>query len=690
VRRLFEIAIGIGLSWAAGQAAGQVLPAPPPSPEPAGATEKAEPQPTSAAAAPPAMAEPAPPPIGPAYDDDAAMPAHAVEVASYTLHASLDPSAHTLHGEGQIRWRNTSRVPQNELYIHLYLNAFKNQRTYFMRLPTGGFRGSGKLNAFGYIDVKRFAVREMEGKDVWADADRTSPGDPEDETDIRIPLPRAVPPDATITIDVAWDEHLPALLFRTGYVDSFHMVGQWFPKLARLSPDGRWAHFPFHHFSEFYADYGTYDVTVETPDNFIVGATGHLEGEVRKGGRIERRYLAQDIHDFSFTAWDAFKEINEKTEDGVAIRCLYPKGFDRVAAVEIETVRFGLDYFGKLFGRYPYGTLTIVHPPPGADEAGGMEYPTLITTGDSWFLPLTGVRIPDIVTIHELGHQWFYGLVGTNENAFPFLDEGINSYIQDDALEARFPGSSVVRSLGLSIGLPATSRVAAVDRFRNAPVAQPASAFLSGADYGALVYSRTATILSTLARVHGADQVRRALGRYARRYRFEHPGPEEFIAAIHEVLGSDAAEALRAALFDRATVDYIVDGIESKKDTAPEGIFGDPAHPSPAPVPEGAASYRGSALVRRLGTLRFPVDIDFIGADGSVQRVRWDARESAARLPYTGKSGLSAVVIDPEHKILLDENLTNNARRVERPLVFLRVLERALFGAEAALAVMLP
>lgn len=698
MHRLLEIGIGLGLAWVAGQAAGQALP----SLQPAAPPSPLAPSEAPATGDLPA-ARPTPPPIGPAYDDDAAMPAHADPVASYTLRASLDPTAHMLHGEGQIVWRNASRVPQKELFVHLYLNAFKNESTYFMRFPQSGFRGGGKPKEWGYISVKRFAVREMEGKDLWASADHTSPGDPEDETDIRVSLPQAVEPNATITIDVAWEERLPQLLFRTGYQGSFYMLGQWFPKLARLEPDGRWAHFPFHHLSEFYADYGTYNVTIDTPDNFVVGATGRLEGEVRTSGRIERRYVQEDVHDFAFTAWDSWKELSDKTKDGIAIRCLYPPGYERSAEIEMDTVRFGLDHFGKAFGRYPYSTLTVVHPPEDADEAGGMEYPTLITSGGPWFVPMTGVKSPDVVTIHELGHEWFYGLVGTNENAFPFLDEGVNSYAEADAMEARYPNASALETLGLSVSLNSTSRMASLERARNVPVAQAASAFVTGSDYGSLVYGRTATILTTLGRVYGPDLVRRTIGRYARRYRFEHPGPEEFIAAFNEVLGPDVATTLRTALFYQGTVDYIVDSIDSERENAKEGIFGDPEHADAGDAPPGASSaapprpappegsgYRGYALVRRLGTLRFPVDIDFIGQDGTVERVRWEARERAVRLPYTGKSKLSAVVIDPEHRVLLDDNLSNNARRASPAWIGRHVLDRGLFGVEVALSLVLP
>ncbi len=678
MRRIVEITAGIGLAWIAGQAGAALLPAAP-APAPPAPVERVD---------PPAIA--ADRVIGPAFDDDASMAKHAEAVAGYSLRATLDPTAHTVHGEGQILWRNASRLPQRELWIHLYANGFKNERTLFNRLSLGSFRGSGVLSDWGYIQVRRFAVREMDGEDLWPGADKTSPDDPEDETDIRVPLPREVPPGGSITIDVGWDLHLPSLVFRTGHFGAFHMVGQWFPKVARLEPDGRWAHWPFHRLSEFYADFGAYDVTIDTPDNVVVGATGQLVGETRSGGRVSRRFTQEDVHDFGFAAWDDFQEIDGSSDDGVAIRCLYPRGAERSAAIELEAARAGLRYFGEAYGRYPYKTLTIVHPPEGADEAGGMEYPTLITTGGGWFLPLTGVRYAEIVTVHELGHQWFYGLVATDEHTWPFLDEGVNSYAEADLMEHLFPGASGFEAPGLGVSLHATNRFSAVERVANAPVAQPAIAFQSGLDYGGLVYQRSATIFTTFARVYGEARVRRAVGRYARRYRFEHPGPDQLIAAFGELLGDEAASNLRAALFERASVDYAVSSLSSERARAPQGIFGDPAHPTPpAEVAEGSG-YQGQIILRRRGALRFPVDVDLIAEDGEVQRIRWEAREPAETLPYHGKSRLVAVVIDPEHRVLLDENLANNAQRLAPPRVAARVLERALFHAQAGLGAVLP
>lgn len=603
------------------------------------------------------------------FNENEPLREHADEVASYTLHAKLDPAAHTIHGEGTIRLKNASKSPLSEVWLHLYLNAWKSEKTIFQRTPGAGFRGGGTAYSTpGHIDVTRFAIQN--GADLWPNRDKTTPGEPDDETDIRVPLPSPLAPGDTLTVDVAWDAKLPPVMLRTGYAGSFHMAGQWFPKLAKLGEDGRFVHFPFHRYSEFFADFGAYDVTVDTPSDMVVGATGKLVSEARddKGGRTTRRYVQNDVHDFAFTAWPGFHE-RTTTASGVAIRILFPAGAERAAEVELDTVRFGLDYFGRAYGRYPYETLTIVHPPDDAEEAGGMEYPTLITTGGSWYEPYTGVRSIDVVTIHELGHEWFYGLVATDEHHAPFLDEGLNSFAEADAMEARFPGKSGGDALGVRMSVSSVHRMIAAEVANNAPVAQGAPGFATGGDYGGLVYSRTATIIMTLGNVFGRDKLRAALGAYTRRFRFRHPGPNELLDVIGEFLGADAKEMAKVALFDKGTVDYRAGTFTSER-------AGD--------------HWEGNALVRRSGNLIFPVEVDLFADDGATTRVLWDAKSDVARLPYKGKSRLVAVVIDPDHKVLLDQDLTNNARKLRSSSVSRLLLARLAYYGAALLAGMGP
>src|SRR5262249_39455234 len=152
---------------------------------------------------------------------------------------------------------------------------------------------------------------------------------------------------------------------------------------------------------------------------------------------------------------------------------------DATAERELAVVKFALPYFGRRYGRYPYPVLTVVHPPANAEEAGGMEYPTLITSFGTWYGP-PFVHDVEAVTIHEFGHQYFYGLVATDEQMWPFLDEGVNSFAEEDGLTTMFGDGAAVDFPGLRVNVDAVWRFSSLDAVHNEPVAQPAQAFASG------------------------------------------------------------------------------------------------------------------------------------------------------------------------------------------------------------------
>jgi hypothetical protein len=620
--------------------------------------------------------------VGEEFDDDRALPRASRPVASYTLAARLDDGTHTVDGHGTIVWENASSRPATELYFHLYLNAFKNSRTVFLRAPFGGGRSGHTAKHWGYIDVKRLRVREFGEGNVWP-AQRSVPGEDPDETDVRVPLPRAVAPGERITLDVEWQSVLPEIVERTGYQRDFHMVGQWFPKIAQRSADGVWVHFPFHAQSEFYADFGSYDVTLDVPKELVVGATGALAEEHLEGARRRVRYHADDVHDFAWTAWKSFLERSE-TIDGVRVRLLYPPGNDANADATLRALRHGLRHFGSAFGRYPYPVLTVVHPPVWAPGASGMEYPTFITTGFPWYTSLAS-NFVERVTLHELGHQWFYGLVATDEHSWPFLDEGLTTYAESSAMKALFGAASGLHLPGLDIDGDAYLRGIAASAGHDDIVARPAADFVSFREIGSLVYARTGTILETMARVYGEAGLRRALGRYARRYRFEHPGPKHLIAVVREVIGDEPADFLYSALLEGGTVDFVAQGLQTTRERPAAGVFeGAEGRKTLETTKETATpSWRwlGRVIVYRHGSLRVPVDVELRLEDGSRIRKHWDGRGKWQAIECEGKSQLVAATVDPDSKILLDDDLSNNAVR-SGPGTTARLVERALYAGE--------
>lgn len=628
--------------------------------------------------------------VGDAFDHDDAMPAHAKRVASYTLSARLDATLHTVDGQGTLLWENTSNRPASELWFHLYLNAFKNNRTVFLRSPFGAGRSGHGAKKWGYIDVEHLTVREMGGADVWPKQLEGATDDPDDETSVRVQLPREVAAGETITLDFEWKSQLPEVVERTGYVRDFHLVGQWFPKIARREPGGAWVHFPFNAQSEFYADFGSYDVTLDVPKAMIVGATGARVADEVRGERRVLRYHADDVHDFAWTAWERFREVT-RTMNGVAVRVLYPPGNDGNARVTLSAVEHGLRFYGQHFGRYPYPELTVVHPPVWALSAGGMEYPTLITTGAPWYTYL-GSTLVERVTLHELGHQWFYGLVATDEHSWPFLDEGLTTYAEESSMRALYGDGDGARVLGLTVSGDAYLRSSAIDSGHDDIVALPAADFASFREIGALVYARTGIILETLGRVYGKAALDRALGRYARRYRFEHPGPKHLLAVIREVMGDDAESFARAALLEGGTIDFVAKDLRSLPVRPKAGVFDGPRGRMEEPATEQGGTpskWASRVLVFRHGSLRVPVDVALSFEDGTRTMRRWDGRGKRQAFDVEGASPLVAAQIDPELRVLLDDDLVNDAVRGDRPRAT-RIAERATYLQELLLGVLGP
>jgi hypothetical protein len=612
----------------------------------------------------PADSAPLPAAARPAGDASPATLDSVPRVASYELSAALDPAAHTVHGAGVIRFVNTSSVALDHLYVHLYLNAFAHEGTVFRRQRAGGFRGTTDVGTPGSIRVERFYARELDAE--LFPSEPTTEGDPEDATDIRVPLPKPLAPGASLTIDTEFTSRLPTIALRTGYAGSFHMVGQWFPKLARLEPDGSFAHFPFERFSEFYADYGDYDVTIDVPEAFVVGATGSLESERTIDGRRLLHYTQPAVHDFAFTAWDGFVEAST-TAEGVAIRSLAPPGFERAQQVEIEAASRGLAELGRRFGEYPYRTLTIVHPPSSAAEAGGMEYPTLITTGGPAWLARGPVRALELLTLHELGHQWFYGLVATNENRWPFLDEGVTSWATSEAARALYGPFEVSPLLPLDIA--SVERASAARVSSHAPVATAAGGFATGTDYGSLVYSRTATILRTIDRVW-SGAAGRGIERYARENRFGHPGPEALERAIVAEGGDAAGAFFHAAVFERGWMNVEAVTAQSRK--------------------LSGSSWDCEVLVRRTGTLVAPVEVEVTHEDGSRTRLEWDGRGDTHRFDVEASSPVIAFRIDPDQRLLLDDDELDDGWSSEPPRGAPRTRALSAFLAFAGASLVLP
>jgi len=579
--------------------------------------------------------------------------------ASYRIDVRLDADKKTLSGREVLTWRNDGGAPTRELRFHLYLNAFKNEDTIFLRESRGRHRSfeweDEAPSKWGYVDVGH---ARFEGKDL-------KPRLLEDGTVMALDLPRPVAPGETVTLEVKFVSKLPRVLARTGFHGDYFFAGQWFPKIG-VFEQGRWNCHPFHLNSEFYADFGVYDVSIDVPDGYVVGASGVRVEQRRAAGRAVHRYRAEDVHDFAFVAAPFLRELTGSFED-VAIRVLYGPGNGRMARRHLEAARRSLTSFGARFFSYPYRTLTVVSPPPGAEGSGGMEYPTLITTFDAWWIP-SGVHLPEGVTVHEFGHQYFYGLLASNEFEEAWLDEGINTYADGEVMDRWFgAGRSTLDALSMRLSYFEGERLGAASLAGWDPVVQPAWRYATPRSYGVHSYSRPAVVLRTLENWIGREAMARMMRTYTQRFRFKHPRTADFLGVAGEVAGADAEDFLRRALMTTSVLDYEVAEIKSHPVRRRAGLFDHDGGRVEIKDDEDATpkEWDADVLVHRRGDLVFPVEVEIAFAGGERVRRRWDGRDRWTRLVLRRKHEVEHATVDPDGKVLLDVKRENDGRRLD-------------------------
>ena len=198
--------------------------------------------------------------------------------ASYDIDVRLDHDRRTLEGRETIRWRNITAQPTNELRFHLYWNAWRNLDSTWMRerrlLPN---YTRPRDDAWGSIDVRAIRLRQPDGStvDLTPQSRYIAPddGNAADRTVMSVPLPAGVPPNESLQLDVEWTAKVPRTFARTGYIGDYYFIAHWFPKIGVLE-DAGWNTHQFHSPTEFYADYGVYDVDITVPRGFVVGASG--------------------------------------------------------------------------------------------------------------------------------------------------------------------------------------------------------------------------------------------------------------------------------------------------------------------------------------------------------------------------------------------------------------------------------
>ncbi|MCC7007913.1 MAG: M1 family metallopeptidase [Acidobacteria bacterium] len=587
--------------------------------------------------------------------------------ASYTLHATLTPATRSIEGRGRLTWRNAAGVPATELRFHMYWNAWRDPSSSWFRehrLVSRKPAAPRRTEDAGQIDLTALTLVQGETReDLLPDARYIAPddGNEQDQTVLQVPLPRPAAPGETLELDLAWTARVPRPVARTGVLGQYYFIAHWFPKIG-VFEDAGWSCHQFHAATEFYADYGAYDVSLTVPGGWIVGATGVERARVDNAdGTATHQYVEADVHDFAWTTSPQFVDVRRQIEEPgrppVDVRLLLqPEHADQVER-HYTAVRATLSSYGRWFGPYPYGHLTVVdpvtvmNPNVQGNDTGGMEYPTLITAGARWVSPWTSMD-PEGVIVHETGHQFWHGVVGTNEVEHAWMDEGVTTYVTARVIEDAFAGrfTAVERYFGGMVAWPFAdvpwSRDLHGNRlmsYRSGPSwdapAAPTWQYWPGTARN-VTYAKTALWLTSLERQIGWDAMRRVLSTYYGRYAYRHPAPSDFFAVVAEVSGRDLTWFFDAVHRSAASFDYAVDQVTSE------------------PIDDGLI--RTTVVARRLADGVFPVDVRITFDDGSSVRERWNDAARWRAMSFVRTAAVREVAIDPDRVLTLDLNYTNN------------------------------
>ena len=461
------------------------------------------------------------------------------------IDVELNDRTHFLHAYEEVTYTNNSPDTLHYIYMHLWPNAYKNDHTPFAKQLD--FNGStsfyyAKQKDRGYIDSLQFTIDGLSAEHFIA----------ENAPDIaRIDLLKPLLPGASVKISTPFRVKIPIVFSRMGHTGQAYFISQWFPKPAVYDQKG-WHAISYLDQGEFFSEYGSYDVNITLPANYVLMASGNcmdakennwldslaqqpppedtLYDEGWPSSSLETKtvhYHEDNIHDFAWFAdkrWIVRKDTvyspgnNKLVTTWAAFLPSYQHEWAKATDYMKETVK----HYGKWVGPYQYSTVKAVLGDMHA--GGGMEYPT-VTIVDKTVK--TNLKT---VIVHELGHNWFYGMIGSNERDHAWMDEGINTFYEQKTTS----DTKEDTSKGIKIAIDetlfyyehcATHLDQAIDQ---------TAANFTKLNYGLDVYYKTALMLRWLEKYIGPEDFEKGMKDYYTKWHFHHPYPEDLRACMEK------------------------------------------------------------------------------------------------------------------------------------------------------------
>lgn len=512
--------------------------------------------------------------------------------AEYNMDVEMDVKTNQYTGTQKLVYYNNSNDTLKRVFYHLYFNAFQpgsmmDVRSRTIEDPDARVKDrifNLKEDEIGYLHVKSL---KQNGKAI---------NYKEVETILEVTLDKPILPKTKVTFDMEFEGQVPLQVRRSGRDSEEgvrYSMSQWYPKMAEYDYQG-WHANPYIG-REFHGIWGDFDVKITIDSAYTLGGTGYLQNPQEighgyqkpgsvvkrpKGNKLTWHFKAPNVHDFMWGAHDNYTHTQYQVPNGPMLHFFYISGdkTDENWAKLPEYTAKAFEYMNKRFGKYPYEQFSTVQ---GGD--GGMEYPmSTLITGHRSLRSLVGV------TVHELVHSWYQGVLATNEALYAWMDEGFTSYASSETMSHLFDGGDNPRSqMGNLYGYLALARSG-----KEEPLTTHADHFNTNFAYGRAAYSKGATYLIQLSYILGQDAFDKGMRRYFNAWKFKHPNDLDFLRIMEKTSGLELDWFREYFVQTTKTIDYGVKAVLGK----------------------GNETF---VTIERINEMPMPLDIEVIYTDGS-------------------------------------------------------------------------
>jgi hypothetical protein len=517
---------------------------------------------------------------------------------NYKIEVKLNDKNHTISAFEAFEYVNNSPDKLDFLYIHLWPNAYKNSKTALAKqLYAGGEKDLrfGNDSIKGGIDSLNFKVNGQQVKWEY---------DPKHIDICKIYLPSPLNPGERIQVSTPFKVKIPSgEISRLGHIGQSYQITQWYPKPAVYDKNG-WNQMPYLNQGEFYSEYGSFDVSITVPKNYIIGATGdlqtqseldflndlaqktkeNLDGNPKTAGKNEKnpkfppssdewktiRFTQNKVHDFAWFADKRFKVLKGEVElphskRKVTTWAMFTPRNEWLWKDAIEYINDGTYYYSLWNGDYPYNQVTAVDGTISA--GGGMEYPNVTVIGNS-----SNKMELEIVIVHEVGHNWFYGILGSNERVHGWMDEGLNTLNEMRYVETKYPNNKQMSDMvmGGQFHLNDLDHHDMGDisyRFmavlgEDQPIETRSEKFTSG-NYGFIMYQKTGLVFHYLKEFLGEESFDKSMRNYFETWKFKHPQPEDLRKSLESSSGKDLSWLFEDLIQTTNFIDYKIKKVKT-------------------------------------------------------------------------------------------------------------------------------